>query len=222
MREEFDTSPEAGLTLLELLVAMTLMALVAVVLLGGLRFGARVWEQSERHNIGGSEILLVQARLRHQIERAWPYFDTSDPANPHVAFDGRMDSLSFLAPSPEEPAPGGYAEIVLIAVVEEGETRLVMRMRHQLAPDGTEPREETLMEGFADLRFSYFGSPGGERPPEWQDEWTHRKRLPDLLRIEGQFVPAKGGIWPELVVAPRIDADVGCVYDPLTQFCRGR
>jgi hypothetical protein len=29
-------------------------------------------------------------------------------------------------------------------------------------------------------------------------------------------------LWPDLVAAPRIDADAGCVFDPLTRYCQGR
>ena len=37
---------EAGFTLLELLISMTLLGLLMLVVLGGLRFGARAWERN--------------------------------------------------------------------------------------------------------------------------------------------------------------------------------
>jgi general secretion pathway protein J len=46
--------------------------------------------------------------------------------------------------------------------------------------------------------------------------------MPQLLRIQVRFTEGDSRTWPDLVIAPRITADVGCVYDQLTQQCRGR
>jgi general secretion pathway protein J len=46
--------------------------------------------------------------------------------------------------------------------------------------------------------------------------------LPKLIRIRVSFKPRDGRIWPDLIVAPHIDADSGCVYDPSIRHCAGR
>lgn len=222
MSKEAEGKEESGFTLLELLVALTLMALLSVVLLGGLRFGARVWEESERHNEGGNELRLAQMRLRGNIAQAWPYFDVTDPSNPHIRFRGHPNSLAFLAPVPQELAPGGYADVTITAVSTKRKTDLVMRIRPELALVGASIREEKLVSGFSELRLSYFGADAPNLAPVWHDEWHDRRYLPDLVRIEGNFSPEDGRIWPEFIVAPKIGADVSCVFDPLTHFCQGR
>jgi len=52
--------------------------------------------------------------------------------------------------------------------------------------------------------------------------WTLPSRLPRLVRVKIEFPDGDARFWPELLVAPRIDVDVGCVYDALTKRCRGR
>jgi prepilin-type N-terminal cleavage/methylation domain-containing protein len=63
---------DAGFTLLELLVAMTLLGLLMTVVFGGLRFGARAWERAETDSSGTDEIRLAQSILRHELELPIP------------------------------------------------------------------------------------------------------------------------------------------------------
>lgn len=213
---------EAGFTLLELLVAITLMALLSVVLLGGLRFGARVWEESERHNTRGNEVRNAQMHLREKIEQAWPYFDTTDPTKPHVRFRGDSQSLEFLAPVPPDLAPGGYAEVEVVTASKDGMLRLVMQSRPELAAAEGMQHREVLLDGLLELKISYFGADASSIAPAWHDEWQDQKRLPGLVRIDAAFAPEDGRHWPSFIVAPKIEADVSCAFDPLTHFCRGR
>ncbi len=60
----------AGFTLIELLVALTLVGLISVALFGGLRFGARVWEEGALHSARLAEIETVQSLLRRQLAQA--------------------------------------------------------------------------------------------------------------------------------------------------------
>ena len=64
---------EAGFTLLELLVSMTLLALLAIAMFGSLRFGARAWDRSEAHGAGMEQVRLVQQLLRRDLEQAYPF-----------------------------------------------------------------------------------------------------------------------------------------------------
>ena len=46
--------------------------------------------------------------------------------------------------------------------------------------------------------------------------------LPTAVRVHVEFAGADSRVWPDLVIAPRVTADQGCVYDPVTHHCRGR
>lgn len=217
-------SDEAGFTLLELLVAMTLLGLLMVLIFGGLRFGARVWERSAVHTSGTDDVRIAQTLIRREIEGAYPYLLAGNGIQPHIDFEGSAEGLTFLAPLPNAVLPAGRARVKLFAVTDGGSSRLVVQMRPELAAGDDEKtsEEDTLLAGLSAVRFSYFGSERPGEAPSWHDSWYGAMRLPALVRFEVTFAKGDTRLWPELVVAPRIAADVGCVYDPLTKFCQGR
>ncbi|MEI9984491.1 MAG: hypothetical protein WDN69_15565 [Aliidongia sp.] len=83
-------------------------------------------------------------------------------------------------------------------------------------------RPVVLVAGLARASFAYFGAdqPGAE--PSWHDSWSERLSLPSMVRISGAFPPGDPRHWPELVIAPQIAVDEGCVLDLLSHRCQGR
>ena len=72
------------------------------------------------------------------------------------------------------------------------------------------------------MSFSYFGKRRVDKAPAWHDAWAAEPALPLLVSLKVRFRSGDTRLWPDLVIAPRITADVGCVHDPLTKRCRGR
>lgn len=211
---------EAGFTLLELLVAMTLLGLLALLLSGGLGFGTRAWERGEAAAASAEELRLVQGFLRRTIGEAYPHYVTEDGGG-RVDFEGQARELRFLAPLPAALGPGARSRIKLRLEEREGELQLVAALRPELAPEGVPAVEEVLLRRVRSLDFAYFGSQRPDSAPRWNDEWREQVEMPKLVRVRVAFADGRRE-WPELVVAPAIAADVGCVFDPLTRRCRGR
>jgi general secretion pathway protein J len=214
---------EAGFTLLELLISMTLLGLLMVVVFGGLRFGARAWERNEAHATATDDVRLVQTLLRREIARAYPLFlmDQANLANRHVDFDGSEDSMSFLAPALAALADAGRARITLSRAVHDGKTALVLSAVAELAAD-SRPYSEVMVDGLKSLDFSYFGADVSKDAPTWRTSWSNEKTMPQLVRVHAVFADGDARTWPEFVVAPRVSVDVNCVYDALTRYCQGR
>jgi general secretion pathway protein J len=211
---------DAGFTLVELLVAMTVLGLLAVLLFGGLRFGARAWERVSDHSAGTEDVRLLQGFLRRAIGRASPSLDTSDPTRPRIAFDGGASAITFLAPAPASLAGGGGMRIVLTKVASGDGFDLAVQVRPEL--DAGAAQTETVVRGLAAVEFAYFGSRASGEAPEWHAAWIGMTALPQLVRIRANFAPGDARIWPDLVIAPKVRADVTCTIDAMTHDCRGR
>ena len=221
----------AGFTLVELLIALALLGLLSLAIFGELRFGTHAWSAVARVDQEAETIGAVQALLRLKLQTAYPMLtratDLSEAGGErHVDFDGARDALGFVSFLPDRAGPPVTARLTLRAEpTPDGDAlRLVAAWRPALGPgnDGAAPVGSVLLERIAALRFSYYGVPEGRTAPEWTDSWTQRRDLPQLVSVTVAFPDGDRRRWPELIVAPRIRADVTCVFDPLIKDCRQR
>ena len=195
---------QAGFTLVEMLVAMTLLGLIVAVLTGALQGGLagseRVDAQAERLN----ELRLAQAFIRRHVEAARPVQWTRDRLTV-VAFEGRADALDFVAVMPAWPARGG---IYLVRLAFEDGALVMTRRITSGEPaefrfrDGVERR--VLARGVAGGRFAFFGAPADGRRAAWRDDWTGQHTMPDLVSLALDYADPAAGRWPDLVMTPTI------------------
>jgi len=162
--------------------------------------------------------------LRRIVGDAYPLFLLDDPTHPHIDFDGTRESLSFLAPAPMALGGSGRSRFVLSVARRGGHSDLVLTSRPELADRdaSSTPVRRTLLADAQAIDFSYLGRARSARGPEWHDRWSGETVLPRLVRIRVRLASGNTRLWPELLIAPHIAVDVGCVYDPLTTQCRGR
>ncbi|HEY1630515.1 MAG TPA: prepilin-type N-terminal cleavage/methylation domain-containing protein [Rhizomicrobium sp.] len=205
---------DAGFTLIELLITMTLLALLSLVLFGGFRFGTRAWDRTEGSAAATAEIRRAQDAITETLGRAYPEMQFTDPKNPHVYFDGRANAVTYLGPS-------GDGAMAVFRLARDGDV-LTMTTTPELARDPVkQTRTRKLVTNVKSFALAYYGAPNDLTPPGWSDVWANRSRLPTLVRIRATLAQARPG-WTEMMVHPRIEADVACVYDALSKFCQGR
>jgi general secretion pathway protein J len=204
---------ERGFTLIELLVSMTLLGLLFVLLLGGLRFGTRAWERNSADSDSRSSVFAVQDLLRRDIERACPRLlaNPADPQHATIQFDGTAQAIRFFGPAPAG-AGGAPCAPLLLGVAPDGrQQRLVLRIG-----SGVNVYSSDLLRRVQQVSFAYLGSSGG-----WQKTWRGRATLPVRVRVDVTFSPSDARAWPELFAEPRISAEADCTYDASTKSCRG-
>jgi general secretion pathway protein J len=215
---------EAGFTLVELLVALSLLSLVSLALFTSLRFGILAWGRSAAHTERLEHIAHAQNLLRRLISDAYPLFLNEGPNRGRVAFEGTATSLRFLASSPVALGNAGRSWFTLVLDQQGGRAHLMLMSIPELADrhDSSTLLKRVFIANVDRVDFSYFGKSRAERNVQWRDRWTDEPSLPELVRIRIDFPAGDGRVWPELSVRPRITADVGCAYDILSKRCRGR
>jgi len=204
---------ERGFTLLELLVAITLLGVLMAALFGALRLGTRVWETGEARLDASARVQVVQDFLRQQLSQTAPLaeFAGDSQASGTMLFDGAREGLRFVSLLPEHLGAGtNLVEVALREPRRSGRpTDLVIRIRRLDLPDDlqtdSDTEERVLIENIAGLELAYFGSERPDAEPTWWQEWEDQPSLPQLVRMRVDFPDGDGRRWPELIVALMVD-----------------
>jgi general secretion pathway protein J len=214
-----------GFTLVELTIALVLMAAIAALLYGSLSLAARTWDGGEAKMQQTADLRTTQTYLRAQIAAEYPQRMLKMAGFP-LLFAGERDEMRYAAALPPRVIEGGVYYFRL-AVVRNGDRSLLVQERmipdvNALEPlEFRDPERSILAEGIAELRIAYFGRPADAADsvaPSWLDRWDDTQRLPTLIRIDVK--PEKGAAWPTLVVEPRRSPEAGCAgWDPVRHVC---
>lgn len=199
---------QAGFTLVELLVAMTLLALLSIALFGGLRFGARSWDavidsSDARENIARTQIFLRQRLGQLTLPGNVRIRQTDQEGR----FIGEPDRVEFIAPWLSDLALGGLYRFTLHH--DDAETGDLML---SWQPTGAEPEtlkdlgdlagERVLLGGIAEFGLTYYGAQTDDAEPEWHDQWDSPASVPQLVRIDLVFEDPRR-VWPVFIAAPK-------------------
>jgi prepilin-type N-terminal cleavage/methylation domain-containing protein len=167
---------DAGFTLIELVVALALSALVATILLHGVRVAVlgvdRQSRQSERLDARQS----LDDILRHTLGAA-----ALLPRAAGGEFVGKPDSIEFLGIA-EDSGPGLYR---FDLAVDRTRADRALILKRRLAAASGEPRiaASILAANVRDFHLAYFGADGTTADPAWHDRWEELNILPLMVRV---------------------------------------
>jgi general secretion pathway protein J len=232
----------AGFTLIEVLIAMTLLSLMVALLFGSLRICAQSWEQGENKIAEVSEVAVVYNFFQKHLASATPLWndfiagDEVDAANQQpdtgaaadsgadsenlnktFSFQGRKNALQFVSVF---PASVGRAGMQLFSIEQQQEDNEQV-LKVTLTPffplaEGEEWNQEevVLLRHVSDFELSYFGAVENTDKYEWQDQWLKKDVHPQLVKIN--INTTDGVYWPEMVIALKVaGAGSGANTEPL-------
>lgn len=185
-----------GFSLLEVMLTVSLFALITTSIMGGVHLGRRSWETSR-----ASESLdEVDSAVRVATELIGKSFIvTTDQApqgfqGPSMTFNGAPNSCRFVALSEGGAQWGGL--IVTQIGVEDGPNGATLAVWSKpyhpgtgLTVDRDNMTKTILAESLVSIKFGYFGvtepSPGQLQaaPPSWSDSWRGVSSLPSLVSV---------------------------------------
>ena len=197
--------PESGFTLLELLVAMTLLGLLLVMLYSGMNTSLRSWDRGEDYAERSNEIRVVHDFIRRQLRQSMTVFRQDPDLGRAVYFEGEPDSIGWVAPMLSYLGQGGLY-FVRIDIAKEQDHEALRVTWHPYRPDvedkddiPEEQIEETILLGLIEgFSLSYFGVEEDSEDPEWFERWEHPQQRPELVKLS---LKLPDRIWPDLIVA---------------------
>ncbi|MDD2759970.1 MAG: prepilin-type N-terminal cleavage/methylation domain-containing protein, partial [Methylomonas sp.] len=198
-----------GFTLIEVLIAMTLLSVMVVLLFSSLRIAAESWNAGESKVAAVNKKAVVYQFFKRHLSaiRPLPMLDEHQDfsAGNQQAFQGYPQSMRFAAALPAASARKGL-QLFSIALDSANPKALMVGLTpYRLSDEDmqAEPdRPEMLLDHVDDLRISYFGKTEDVSELAWREEWTTADRLPSLIKVSIRL--EDGSYWPDMVFAPRI------------------
>ena len=202
------TASEAGFSLLELLVAIAIVAMASVLATSSLWMGRQVTERMETAADTNERLVAVQSFITRLLSRAaWRSFSGATHKGVIVAFDGFSSSIRLIGSALSPALPAGLHEYELaLAESPQGNT---IRLRYALLRTGVTSfdvtrlnRNSTVLRGVTALSFRYLGREPGAA---WRADWQGRRSLPRLVRVSLTLQLAGRSRRLEFVAATRLD-----------------
>lgn len=205
----FNRSRHDGFTLVEMLLAMTLMSMLLALAYGGLRASTRATEKGQQILEDSSRIRMAHQFVRKQINQLMPLaFDQNEDGSERVVFLGNSRSIRYVAPMPGYLGWGGPQ--VQELYFEEGEEGLELVLSHTLLQGFDEQylfeaEPIFLLGDVQDARFSFLGRDENGELTSWAPSWDQVDVLPAAISLEVEFNEDIYIQWPLLTTSVRVD-----------------
>ena len=174
---------ERGMSLVELLLALSLLVVISVSLIAGIVMTRHAF-QTERQAQGADSAGDATEALSHLVETAFPIVSLKDPKRPVSLFEGRPASLSFIALGDGRSLRGGLHDVKIWIEDDELVAEVTPTRETGAVPDARAGRRMVLLRGAATIKFRYFGPIRTGEKAIWRDDWTGAELQPLLASIE--------------------------------------
>lgn len=208
-----------GFTLIEVLIAMTLLSIMVVLLFTSMRICAQSWEQGENKITDVNEVAVVYNFFQRHLSLAIPlwndFLTQNDPnaasqlesggltenENKIFSFQGKKQFLQFVSAFPASAGRSGMQLFSIQPQQQDGEQVINVTLTPFFpVAEGEEwrPEEVVLLRHVSDFTLSYFGAADAGSDGSWQDEWLEKDVQPQLVKIS--INTTNGVFWPEMII----------------------
>jgi len=171
----------SGFTLLELIIALSIVAVLLVITFGGLRVGLAAWQRGEERAASLDHARSLVLLLERALAGTFPYSGTlAEGEQTRIIFDGQPDRLTFVTATALFPTKMPIAFTAVSFSAEAGALTLRQQpLPNQGALDRLPP---VLVDAKTTaVRFRYLG----REPEAWQEQWntSEARALPRAVEI---------------------------------------
>ena len=175
---------ELGFTLIELMLALTIVATLLAVTFAGLRVGLGAWRRGEDRAEAQQHVRSLFSVLARTVGGAFPYVAAAGPesAQPVILFYGEPDRIALVTTVPPFPLPTPAA-FAAVTLAMEGAEPSALAVRQKLLPndDPFEALRPLLLDvAVTAARFRYLRAGGS-----WEDRWdaVAEQALPRAVEV---------------------------------------
>lgn len=204
-----------GFTLIEVMLAITLVALIMGMAYGGFRASIRATTSGEQRIEETNRLRVTHQFVRRQLSQARSLIieqpeDTQE--GEQIRFEGEAERVRFVAPMPGYLSYGGaYVQEFSLERGEDGlDLVFYFALLNGYQPGDIEDSEGVvLLEGLARGGFFFMGLDEEDQSPYWADYWEETARLPLAVGLNIDMGRDDGLNWPELVTPVMVDSGSG-------------
>lgn len=188
-----------GFSLLEMLVALSLLALITVMITSSIRLSsqslARVDDRSHALKLASR-----QQFLHTLFGKASFALRTHNNDRPMSQFFGQKDSVTFITNLPSWLPLSGPVRMHLELTPGQNSDLNHLQVRLDNASlVNPENAQHIIVENIAGLSFRYYGQAKSELITDWHDRFDNPEILPPLVEIGITFPEGDDRIWPKTI-----------------------
>jgi general secretion pathway protein J len=197
----------AGFTLIEVLGAMALLALLLLGVYSGVRTATHTVQVGTAKIEQLDEVRSAQQFLRRELAQAMAQTIAHDDSGNNIYFVGSDNEMRFVAPLPGYLGKMG-PQLIQIKLVPGDKSERLEASLAILPPDGSAPKPlgdpQVLVDGIIGGGFSYRGVNQQGQPMDWQSDWKYSNNMPNVVTIK--LALENGREWPLMSAPLRVNA----------------
>jgi general secretion pathway protein J len=201
-----------GFTLIEVMLAISLVALIMALAYGGFRASIRATTSGEALIEETNRLRVTHQFIRRQLSLAQALIiEEGENDGRQVRFEGERDRVRFVAPMPGYLSFGG--SYVQQLSLENGSNGMELVYYYAML-NGYEPGEIessdgiVLIDGLKSGSFVFLGEDPEDNATFWDDYWEEVDQLPLAVVLEIDLDRVNGLAWPDLVAPIMTDSNV--------------
>ena len=201
-----------GFTLLEVMLAIVLLALLLAGTWGAIRTAVHAMHSGEAAIDRTNRLRVAAEFTRHQISRILPLaYGSDDSTGTNYVFEGSANSMRFVAPMPGYLSKGGpYVQTLRIVGSRGGgkELQFTDSMLNGFELDNKEssPADPAvLLDQIQDGKFEYRTLDDQGELTDWSDQWDDPSVTPVMVRIAITMRPEARIVFPDMEIPLMLD-----------------